>query len=80
MFLFIIWYIISSERKIKMKKVVKVTVDEMELDDGTIIPLVFDNNKVLTLEEAQQVYESSLFLLNKLMEKKNEVTDDKTNI
>lgn len=63
-----------------MKKVVKVTVDEMELDDGTIIPLVFDNNKVLTLEEAQQVYESSLFLLNKLMEKKNEVTDDKTNI
>jgi hypothetical protein len=43
-----------------MKKVVKVTKTEMILDDGSVVDLLLELDKPLTLEEAQKIYEKSL--------------------
>lgn len=43
-----------------MKKVIKVTETEMILDDGSVVELLLELDKPLTIEEAQGIYEQSL--------------------
>lgn len=38
----------------KRMKVVRVTKDEFELDDGTVQPMLFDFDEVPTVEELQR--------------------------
>lgn len=40
-----------------MKKVIRVTADEFELDDGAVFPHVVSLEEVPTPEEFQKVYE-----------------------
>ena len=55
-----------------MKKVVKVTKTEMILDDGSVVELLLELDKPLTLEEAQKIYEKSLKIRDAILEGDNE--------
>lgn len=60
-----------------MKKVVKVTETEMVLDDGSVVELLFELDKPLTLEEAQKIYEKSLKIRDSILGGADETTDPK---
>ena len=59
-----------------MKRVVKVTDTEMVLDDGSVVNLLFELDRPLTLEEAQEVYDDSVKAINILMKGDYETTDN----
>lgn len=61
-----------------MKKVVKVTKTEMILDDGSVVELLLELDKPLTLEEAQKIYEKSLKIRDAILEGDDETTDPKS--
>ena len=61
-----------------MKKVVKVTKTEMILDDGSVIELLLELDKPLTLEEAQKIYEKSLKIRDSILAGDDETTEPKT--
>lgn len=61
-----------------MKKVVKVTKTEMVLDDGSVIELLLELDELLTLEEAQKIYEKSLKIRDAIIAGDDEITDNKT--
>lgn len=60
-----------------MKKVVKVTKTEMILDDGSVVELLLELDKPLTLEEAQKIYEKSLKIRDAILAGDDETTDPK---
>ena len=60
-----------------MKKVVKVTETEMVLDDGSIVELLLELDKPLTLEEAQKIYEKSLKIRDSIIRGDDETTEPK---
>ena len=60
-----------------MKKVVKVTETEIVLDDGSTVELLFELDKLLTIEEAQKIYEQSLKVRDSLLASGNEITESK---
>lgn len=60
-----------------MKKVVKVTKTEMILDDGSVVELLLELDKPLTLEEAQKIYEKSLKIRDAILAGDDEATDSK---
>ena len=59
-----------------MKRVVKITDTEMVLDDGSVVNLLFELDRPLTLEEAQEVYENSVKAMNILTKGKYETAND----
>ena len=61
--------------KIKHMKVVRVTKDEFELDDGTIQPMVLKLDYVPTVEEFQRLLDENVKLLG--IEMAFEVDDGK---
>ncbi len=60
-----------------MKKVVKVTKTEMILDDGSVVELLLELDKPLTLEEAQKIYEKSLKIRDSILEGDDETPEPK---
>lgn len=40
-------------------KVIRVTKDEFELENGAVYPMMFDLDKVPSLKEFQQIYDES---------------------
>ena len=60
-----------------MKKVVKVTETEMVLDDGSIVELLLELDKPLTLEEAQKIYEKSLKISDSILRGDDETAEPK---
>jgi hypothetical protein len=67
----------SKNKGISMKKVVKVTETEIVLDDGSTVELLFELDKLLTIEEAQKIYEQSLKVRDSLLASGNEITESK---
>ena len=61
-----------------MKKVVKVTKTEMVLDDGSVVELLLELDELLTLEEAQKIYEKSLKIRDAIIAGDDETTNTKT--
>ena len=57
----------AEQWSMKMKKVIKVTDTELVLDDGSVVELLFELDKPLTLEVAQQIYEKSLKLRDSII-------------
>jgi hypothetical protein len=70
-------YNMSKNKGISMKKVVKVTETEIVLDDGSTVELLFELDKLLTIEEAQKIYEQSLKVRDSLLASGNEITESK---
>lgn len=68
----------TGEINTYMKKVVKVTKTEMVLDDGSVIELLLELDELLTLEEAQKIYEKSLKIRDELLAGDDETTNTKT--
>lgn len=62
-----------------MKKVVNVTKTEMVLDDGSVVELLLELDKPLTLEEAQKIYEKSLKIRDSILEGDDETPESKRN-
>ena len=54
----------------KKMKVVRVTKEEYELEDGTICPMMFDLDTVPSVEEFQEIYDSNFDLVKDLSEGK----------
>jgi len=55
-----------------MKKVIEITESGMLMDDGSVIELLFELDEPLTLEEAQEVYESSLKIRDSIVKDNDE--------
>jgi len=53
-------------------KVVRVTKDEYELEDGTICPMMFEfeDEEIPSLEEFQEIYDNNFDLVKDLSEGK----------
>lgn len=67
----------TGEIDTNMKKVVKVTKTEMILEDGSVVELLLELDKPLTLEEAQKIYEKSLKIRDAILAGDDETTDPK---
>ena len=57
-----------------MKKVVKVTKDEFELDDGSVFPIIPPLSEEMSADEFQEHYERACNLVQSL---KDSRSDDK---
>lgn len=62
----------------KRMKVVRITKEEFELDDGTIQPMMFDIDPLPTLEEFQAMFDHSAEIMGIEVEDGEKSTDEKS--
>lgn len=54
----------------KQMKVVRVTNEEFELEDGTVLPILFELEYTPTIEEFQKIYDESINQLESILHDK----------
>jgi len=71
----------KSRKRITGMRVVRVTKNEFELDNGDIYPLPFELDKALSLKEFNEIYANSKIVVDALISQsksKNFKSDEKS--